>query len=71
MPKAEITTIKLEKETKKRLEHIRSYKRETYDEIVQKMLEILNLCKLNPEAAQARLGSIDRKRRKISRKKSN
>ena len=65
--KDNITTIKLERTTKSRLENLRSYKRETYDEILVKMLEILNVCKVNPERARARLLDLDRKKRKTIR----
>ena len=65
---SEISTIKLEKSTKKRLEKLKSYKRETYEELVQKMLEILNLCRTNPERARAKLIGIDRQNRKIKKK---
>ena len=66
--KPQITTIKLEKSTKKRLERIRSYKRESYDEILQKMLETLNLIRLNPTRARLRLLAINRQNRKLRRK---
>ena len=59
-----ITTIKLEKDTKDRLNHLREYRRETYEEILQKLLNILNICRFNPERARARLISIDRQKRK-------
>lgn len=62
-----ITTIKLEKETKERLDHLKEYKRETYEEILQKMLEILNICRFNPERARARLIAIDRQKRRQNR----
>ncbi len=61
--KTDITTIKLSKETKLRLEKLRIYKRETYDELIQKTLEILNICKINSEKAQARLKDLDRQKR--------
>ena len=38
---SENTTIKLNKKTKLRLDKLKEYKRETYDEILEKMLEIL------------------------------
>ena len=63
--KSIISTIKLQKETKSRLINLKTYKRETYEEIVQKMLSILNLCKINPERAQAKLRALDRQKRKI------
>lgn len=64
---AKITTIKLEKETKSRLDNVKEYRRETYDEILQKMLNILNLCKVSPERARARLLAIDRQKRRQNR----
>lgn len=65
-----ITTIKLSTETKARLDHLRLYRRETYEELLQKILEILNLCRVSPERARARLLSIDRKRKAELRAKS-
>ena len=58
----QITTIKLTKETKKRLERLKSYKRETFEELVQKVLDILNTCRINPLAARAKLLSISKKK---------
>jgi len=60
-----ITTIKLEKETKERLEIPREHKRETYDEILKKILWILNLVKFEPEKARAALDKIDEARKKL------
>lgn len=65
-----ITTIKLDVKTKERLDKLRVYKRETYDEIVQSMLDILNICRVNPEHARGRLIGLDRARKK-GRFKSN
>ena len=65
--RVEITTIKLEKSTKARLDHLKEYRRETYEEILQKIFQILNLCRLNPERARSKLIAIDRKRKKASR----
>lgn len=59
-----ITTIKLERSTKDRIDKLRVYKRETYDEILQNLLTILNICKVNPEAARKKLLLIDRTKRK-------
>lgn len=61
----ENTTIKLNKKTKERMESLKEYKRETYEEIVQKMLSLLNLCKIAPERAQAKLRALDRQKRKM------
>jgi len=65
-----ITTIKLKKTTKVRLDHLRLYKRETYEEILQKMLEILNLCRIAPERARMKLIAIDKQKRKESKRES-
>lgn len=56
----DITTIKVSRKTKERLEHFRVYKRETYEEILEKMLNILNLCRLSPANARVNLIKIDR-----------
>jgi len=63
-----ITTIKLYKETKERIDKFRSYKRESYDEIMQKILEILNLSRASPERARARLLGLERKKKKAALK---
>ena len=60
MPKAKITTIKLTKNTKSRLDKLRVHKRDSYDEILQRMLNILNTCRLEPNRAQAKLRNIER-----------
>lgn len=53
------TTIKLSKKIKERLKNLQVYKNETYEEILAKMLEILNLLKTSPQQAIARLAQID------------
>lgn len=57
-----ITTIKIDKTTKFRLDRLKIHKKESYDEIIQKILYILNLCKANPTAAKAKLIGLDRAR---------
>lgn len=59
-----VTTIKLNKETKKRLDNIKEYPRETYNETLENLLEILNVCRISPERARQRLLAIDRHRRR-------
>jgi len=56
----EITTIKLEKATKKRLDKLKVHKRESYDDVLQKILSILNVCRANPLQARMKLKEIDR-----------
>jgi hypothetical protein len=60
-----ITTIKLDEETKQRLEKLREHKRETYDEIIRKILFILNKVRVEPEKALGILEIIDEKRKRM------
>ncbi len=59
-----ITTIKIGRATKERIDHLRIYNRETYDEIMQRILNILNICRLEPERARERLVAIDKERKR-------
>ncbi|MEK6819522.1 MAG: hypothetical protein AABY10_06345 [Nanoarchaeota archaeon] len=59
-----ITTIKLSRRTKERMDKLRVHKRETYEEIVESMLNILNILKINPEMARKKLVFYDRQIRK-------
>ncbi|VVB80347.1 Uncharacterised protein [uncultured archaeon] len=61
-----ITTLKLEKETKERLEKLREHKRETYDDIIRKILYVLNTVREEPEKARGILEFIDEKRKRIN-----
>jgi len=56
---SKITTIKLSKYTKERLDHLKVHHRETYEEIIEKILEILNICKINPAKAHHKLLALD------------
>jgi serine/threonine-protein kinase RIO1 len=60
-----LTTIKLSKETKKRLDNLREYKKESYDEILGKILSVLNMSKLDPLKARRILGQIYMKRMRL------
>lgn len=62
MPKKDITTIKLSKNTKRRLDKLKISERESYEGLMVKILEILNLCRVNPEKAKDQLISIDNQR---------
>ena len=63
--KNKITTMKIEKETKERLEKLREHKRETYDDIIRKILFVLNSVREDPGKAKAILEFIDEKRRRM------
>lgn len=58
----EITTLKLKAKTKERLEKLKTHKRESYDEALQRILNILNICRQNPEQALVKLKRIDKAR---------
>ncbi len=55
-----ITTIKIDRDTKLRLDKLKVHAKESYDEIIQKILYVLNLCKSNPSEARERLLAIDK-----------
>ena len=61
-----ITTIKLEKQTKARLEHLKEHERETYNQVIKKLLYILNRSRKDPVSANRILQNIDKN---IRRKK--
>lgn len=68
-----ITTIKISTETKERLDHIKEYDRETYNELVNKLFYIVNACRKEPLKAQKILENLDKriKRKIIMKKKIN
>jgi len=53
-----VTTIKIQEETKKRLDKLKEHKKESYEEVLRKMLYILNTCRKNPEKAKSILRKI-------------
>lgn len=53
-----ITTIKLLEETKLRIEKLREHKRESYDDILKKILYVLNVAREEPEKAKKILERI-------------
>ena len=55
-----ITTVKIFKQTKLRLDRLKEHERETYEQVLRKILFILNLSKKNPERAQRMFNKIDR-----------
>lgn len=58
--KAESTTIKLSKKTKERLDNLKEHSAESYEEVLKKMLYILNLIRKSPELGNKALGHIDK-----------
>ncbi len=56
---SKITTMKLLEETKIRIEKLREHKRESYDDILRKILYVLNVARDDPEKAKRVLERID------------
>jgi hypothetical protein len=54
-----ITTIKINKGTKLRLDRLKEHERESYEQVLRKILFILNLSKKDPEKAQRIFKKID------------
>ncbi len=65
MPK--ITTIKLDKETKDRLNRLKEHERETYNQVIRKVLYVLNRIRKDPVSANRILQKIDNNIKRKSR----
>lgn len=65
--KNSITTIKLEKATKERLDHLKEHEKESYEDIVKKSINILSICRTKPLLASKILRDIEanKKREKL------
>ena len=60
-----VTTIKLLEETKLRIEKLREHKRESYDDILRKILYVLNIARDEPENARRILEKISDIRQRV------
>ena len=56
-----ITTIKIHKETKERLSRLKEHQRETYEEVIRKILYVLNRTRKDPVSSNRLLSKIDNK----------
>lgn len=70
---AKITTIKLDGETKQRLDHLKEHERETYDQVIKKMLYVLNEIRKDPISGNRLLSKIDAniRRKQVYEKQTN
>lgn len=59
----DISTVKLSRKTKDRLLKLKVYKNETFEEIIEKMLNVLNMCKASPDEARKALATLDAQRK--------
>ncbi|MAG40026.1 hypothetical protein CMI41_03600 [Candidatus Pacearchaeota archaeon] len=57
-----ITTIKLHKETKERIDKLKDSHNESYDDVLKKILYILNNTRENPEKGKKILEQIETRR---------
>lgn len=64
--KDKITTIKVSVGTKERIDKLRAHKRDSYDEILQRLLGILNVCRADPDSAQEKLVKLEQLRKRNS-----
>jgi len=48
----ELTTIQIHKTTREKLERAKSHKRETYDDVVNKLIQVLEIVEKEPELKQ-------------------
>jgi predicted CopG family antitoxin len=61
----DISTIKVRKDTQNRLKKMKIHPGETYEEVIKKLLSILNLCRNNPFLARQKLREIDHLKEKL------
>ena len=61
----EATTIKIKLETKNQLDQFREYERESYDELIRKMIYIVKKVKTQPELSKEAVVAIEKARERI------
>ncbi len=54
-----VTTMKISEKTKARLDNLKANRSESYEEVLKRILSILSICRVNPEAARSKLRSLD------------
>jgi predicted CopG family antitoxin len=59
------TTIKINLDTKHQLDQFKEYKRESYDELIRKMLYIVKKAKTQPELSREAVLAIENARKRI------
>jgi len=59
------TTIKIHLDTKHRLDLFREYKRESYDDLIRKMIYIVEKVKTRPELSIEAITGIENARKRI------
>ena len=59
------TTIKIYENTKQQLDQFREYKNESYDEVIKKMVFIIDSFKKKPELSQETILAIEKARERL------
>jgi hypothetical protein len=60
-----VSTIKVYKKTKRRLDKYREYKNESYDEVINKLVYIADNYKKDPKLSAETIDSIEKARKRI------
>ncbi len=63
----EATTIKIYEDTKTELDKLREYKNESYDEVLKKIIFIVNKFKTEPKLSKEAITSIERARERLKK----
>ncbi|MDP7079157.1 MAG: hypothetical protein QF415_04660 [Candidatus Undinarchaeales archaeon] len=61
------TTIRIHDDTKHDLDLLREYRNESYDEVIKKILFVINTYKTEPELSQETIDSIERARKRMKK----
>ena len=61
----DVTTIKIKLDTKHQLDQFKEYKRESYDELIRKMIYIVKKVKTQPELSKEAITAIENARKRI------
>jgi len=59
------TTIKIKLDTKHQLDQFKEHKRESYDELIRKMIHIVKNVKTQPELSKEAITAIENARKRI------
>jgi len=61
------TTIRINPETKTKLDEFRQYKNESYDELVRKLIVIVKTCEKQPRLSQKAIQEIKEARERVKK----
>ena len=64
------TTIRINPETKTKLDEFRQYKNESYDELVRKLIVVAKTCEKEPKLSQKTIQEIKEARERIKKASS-